>query len=161
MSVDFITLALAKNYADKYAGQGKPGKSAYEIAKDHGYPDSEEAWVASLKGEKGDPGPEPTTQQIEDAIAVFCHDDPIYSSLEEKITIIQEFLGYNESDILGLRVDYKNSKFTRLSAAVNLTPGSAFNKFKMYGDRKRCNVDDKGNTKTKTNYIYVFQKNKN
>lgn len=33
---------------------GIAGKSAYEIAVDHGFEGSEEEWLASLKGEKGD-----------------------------------------------------------------------------------------------------------
>ena len=32
------------------------GKSAYEIAVDNGYPGTEQAWLASLKGDKGDTG---------------------------------------------------------------------------------------------------------
>ena len=35
---------------------GKDGKSAYEIAVDNGYPGTEQAWLASLKGDKGDTG---------------------------------------------------------------------------------------------------------
>jgi len=38
-------------------GAGEPGKSAYEIAVEHGFEGSEEDWLASLKGEKGDTGP--------------------------------------------------------------------------------------------------------
>ena len=37
-------------------GAGEPGKSAYEIAVEHGFVGSEEEWLASLKGEKGDKG---------------------------------------------------------------------------------------------------------
>lgn len=39
-------------------GAGEPGKSAYEIAVEHGFEGSEEDWLASLKGEKGDTGPQ-------------------------------------------------------------------------------------------------------
>lgn len=39
-------------------GAGEPGKSAYEIAVEHGFEGSEEEWLASLKGEKGDRGPQ-------------------------------------------------------------------------------------------------------
>lgn len=35
---------------------GEPGKSAYEIAVEHGFEGSEEEWLASLKGEQGPPG---------------------------------------------------------------------------------------------------------
>ena len=36
--------------------KGKDGKSAYEIAVEHGYQGTEEQWLESLKGEKGDKG---------------------------------------------------------------------------------------------------------
>ena len=50
----------------------------------------------------------------------------------------------NESDILGVQVDYKNKTFTRLAGATNLSKGSDFDKFTMFGGRKRCNVADDG-----------------
>ena len=50
----------------------------------------------------------------------------------------------NESDILGVQVDYKNKTFTRLAGAANLSKGSDFDKFTMFGGRKRCNVSDDG-----------------
>lgn len=36
--------------------KGADGKSAYEIAVQHGFTGSETEWLASLKGDKGDPG---------------------------------------------------------------------------------------------------------
>ena len=43
--------------ANKYIGpQGYEGKSAYDVALEHGYSGSEEEWIASLKGEKGNTG---------------------------------------------------------------------------------------------------------
>ena len=59
--IDLVTLALAKNYtkaAIAGAGgiQGKDGKSAYQIAVENGFRGTELEWLASLKGEKGDPG---------------------------------------------------------------------------------------------------------
>ena len=50
----------------------------------------------------------------------------------------------NESDILGVQVDYKNKTFKRLAGAANLSKGSDFDKFTMFGGRKRCNVADGG-----------------
>ena len=38
------------------ASAGQDGKSAYEIAQEHGYEGTEEEWLASLKGDKGDQG---------------------------------------------------------------------------------------------------------
>ena len=70
----------------------------------------------------------------------------IPGDLEQDLTMLRAQLGIfeNESDILGLQVDYKNKTFTRIASAVNLTAGSDFDKFKMYGGRKRCNVSDGG-----------------
>ena len=70
----------------------------------------------------------------------------IPGDLEQDLTMLRAQLGIfeNESDILGLQVDYKNKTFTRIASAVNLTAGSDFDKFKMYGGRKRCNVSDDG-----------------
>ena len=46
---------LYQQLLDKMA-QGVDGKSAYEIAKEHGYSGTEEQWLASLKGETGATG---------------------------------------------------------------------------------------------------------
>lgn len=61
MGVDLVTLALAKKYTDKYAGKGEAGKSAYEIAKDNGFPGDEVEWLNSLKGKTGAEGPKGET----------------------------------------------------------------------------------------------------
>ena len=48
---------IDKKIADVHDGKdGAAGKSAYQIAVDNGYPGTEQAWLASLKGEKGDTG---------------------------------------------------------------------------------------------------------
>ena len=57
---------------------------------------------------------------------------------------VKAFVGYTDEDIVGLCVDYENKTFTRLAGAVNLSQGADFNKFEMYGGRKRCNVLDDG-----------------
>lgn len=57
---------------------------------------------------------------------------------------VKAYIGYTDSDILGLQVDFENKTFTRLAGAVGLSQGSDFNKFTMYGGRKRCNVSDDG-----------------
>lgn len=36
--------------------QGDPGKSAYQVALDNGFEGTEQEWLTSLKGAKGDPG---------------------------------------------------------------------------------------------------------
>ena len=57
---------------------------------------------------------------------------------------VKAYIGYTDSDILGLQVDFENKTFTRLAGAVNLSQGADFNKFTMYGGRRRCNVLDDG-----------------
>lgn len=49
-----------------------------------------------------------------------------------------------DDEVLGLQVDFENRKFTRLASAVNLSSGADFDRFEMYGGRKRCNVLDDG-----------------
>src|SRR5690625_5730818 len=50
-------------YVISGGGAGEPGKSAYEIAVDNGFEGDEQAWLESLKGERGprgeqgEPGP--------------------------------------------------------------------------------------------------------
>ena len=56
--MDIITLALAKKYvqaslAGAGALKGNDGKSAYEIAKSHGFSGSETEWLDSLRGSAG------------------------------------------------------------------------------------------------------------
>lgn len=57
---------------------------------------------------------------------------------------IRAYLGITADDIVSIQVDYKNKTFKRLAGAANLTKGSDFDKFTMFGGRKRCNVADDG-----------------
>lgn len=57
---------------------------------------------------------------------------------------IRAYLGITTDDIVGIQVDYKNKTFKRLAGAANLSKGSDFDKFTMFGGRKRCNVADDG-----------------
>nr|UWD70364.1 MAG: hypothetical protein [Bacteriophage sp.] len=57
---------------------------------------------------------------------------------------IRAYLGVTADDIVGIQVDYKNKTFKRLAGAANLSKGSDFDKFTMFGGRKRCNVADDG-----------------
>lgn len=57
---------------------------------------------------------------------------------------VKAYIGYTDEDIVGLCVDFENKTFTRLAGAVGLSQGSDFDKFTMYGGRKRCNVSDDG-----------------
>ena len=64
--------------------------------------------------------------------------------LQKQIADLEAFIGYSDEDIFGVEVDFVNKKFTRLSGAVNRTPGAAFDSINAFGGRKRCNVADDG-----------------
>ena len=57
---------------------------------------------------------------------------------------VKAYIGYTDEDIAGICVDYENKTFKRLAGAVGLSQGADFNKFEMYGGRRRCNVSDDG-----------------
>ncbi len=60
-----------------------------------------------------------------------------------EISEIKSNIGLDD-DVLGLQVDFEKKKFTRLAGASGLTPGKDFDRFEMFGGRKRCNVLDDG-----------------
>ena len=64
--------------------------------------------------------------------------------LQKQIADLEAFIGYSDEDIFGVEVDFTNKVFTRLSGAVNRTPGAAFDSINAFGGRKRCNVADDG-----------------
>lgn len=66
------------------------------------------------------------------------------ADLSNAVEDIKAYIGYTDDDIVGLCADYENKTFTRLAGAVNLSQGADFNKFEMYGGRRRCNVLDDG-----------------
>lgn len=66
------------------------------------------------------------------------------ADLSNEVEDIKAYIGYTDDDIVGLCVDYENKTFTRLAGAVNLSQGADFDKFTMYGGRRRCNVLDDG-----------------
>ena len=83
------------------------------------------------------------TEQIETDISELKSD---LGNVSNDLTMLraQTNMLVNESDILGLQVDYKNKTFTRLAGAVGKTAGTDFDAFGMYGDRKKCIVADDG-----------------
>ena len=72
--------------------------------------------------------------------------DSLLGEKADKVDVddVKAYIGYTDEDIAGLCVDYENKTFKRLAGAVGLSQGSDFNKFTMYGGRKRCNVSDDG-----------------
>lgn len=67
-----------------------------------------------------------------------------FKKTTQEVEDIKAYIGYTDEDIAGLCVDFENKTFTRLAGAVGLSAGSDFDKFAMYGGRKRCNVSDDG-----------------
>lgn len=72
--------------------------------------------------------------------------DKLLGEKADKVEVddVKAFVGYTDDDIVGLCVDFENKTFTRLAGAVGLSQGADFNKFTMYGGRRRCNVLDDG-----------------
>ena len=69
------------------------------------------------------------------------------SSITEADVILTQIVAgtYKNDNIVGLELDYANRTYTRLQAAAGLSAGSDFDKFTLYGGRKRCVVDRAGN----------------
>lgn len=66
------------------------------------------------------------------------------ASLSNTMDDLKDYLGYSDGDVIGLEADFQNSVFTHLGGATGLNPGTDFDRFPMYGERKRCNVADNG-----------------
>ena len=69
------------------------------------------------------------------------------STITEADVILTQIVSgtYRNDNIVGLELDYANRTYTRLQAAAGLSAGSDFDKFTLYGGRKRCVVDRTGN----------------
>ena len=65
-------------------------------------------------------------------------------TLQNQISDLQAFVGYTDSHIYGVEVDFKNKRFTRLAGAYGKTGGHAFDGVHCFGGRRRCNVTDSG-----------------
>lgn len=66
------------------------------------------------------------------------------AELEKKIADLQAFVGYTDSNIYGVEVDFKNRRFTRLAGAFGKAGGSPFDVVNCFGGRRRCNVTNDG-----------------
>ena len=64
--------------------------------------------------------------------------------LQNQIADLEAFIGYKDSDIYGVEVDFVNKKNTRLAGAVGKTGGASFDSVHCFGGRKRCNVTNDG-----------------
>lgn len=67
-----------------------------------------------------------------------------YINEEEMIEALLHSGLYNLKEAVGLDMDYANKTFKRIQSATDLSSGTDFDKYPMYGGRKRCNVADDG-----------------
>lgn len=51
---------------------------------------------------------------------------------------------YDAKEAVGLEIDYKNKGFARIQGALHIEQGSDFDKYIMYGGRRRCIVNNSG-----------------
>lgn len=63
---------------------------------------------------------------------------------EEVIDALVQSESYTAIDAVGLTIDYENRTFERTQEAIQYTPGADFEKYPMYGGRRRCNVNLNG-----------------
>ena len=79
-------------------------------------------------------------------VVVGADGNPIAGILSEEdiIEALMHSGGYTAKHAIGLEVNYNTKTFTRTQGAANLSMGSDFNSYSMYGGRKRCNVADNG-----------------
>ena len=61
---------------------------------------------------------------------------------EALINALVQTGAYDDTDTLGIIIDYTNKNCERTAGAQNRVAGSDFNTFAMYGGRMRCNVAD-------------------
>lgn len=63
--------------------------------------------------------------------------------VDARITNLEGYVGYSDSDIYGVEWDVTNRTITRLAGSKNLTPGANFDNL-MPWKRKRCILNDTG-----------------
>lgn len=93
------------------------------------------------KGDPGVPGKDGMTVEERSALNQALIE---VQNVKQSIGDFQAFVGYTDDDIMGVEVDFKNKKFTRLAGAVNKTPGEMFDDIQAFGGRKRCILTDDG-----------------
>ena len=80
-------------------------------------------------------------------IVVIGSDGNIMSGEIAEEDIIEALLksgSYVANHAVGLEIDYANKTYSRVQEAAELTMGSDFDSYPMYGGRRRCNVLDNG-----------------
>lgn len=66
------------------------------------------------------------------------------NDLQGQIDNLEAYIGYQDTEIVGLEADFATSTFKRLAGAENRTPGASFNNLEPFGGRKRCILTNDG-----------------
>lgn len=80
-------------------------------------------------------------------IVVIDADGNVKASEVTEENIVESLISggfYDAKDAVGLEIDYQNRGFTRIQGASHIGQGSDFNKYIMYGGRRRCIVNNSG-----------------
>lgn len=80
-------------------------------------------------------------------IVIVGSDGNIKASGVTEENIIESLISggfYDAKDAVGLEIDYHNRSFTRIQGAAHIEQGSDFDKYIMYGGRRRCIVNSNG-----------------
>lgn len=85
------------------------------------------------------------TSYIDQMNSVLTDAENTVENVNIQLSDLKAYIGYSDTDIVGLEADFANNTFTRLAGAVGKTAGTDFDSFNMFGGRKRCIVDDTGN----------------
>lgn len=129
MGIDVQTYAAAKNYTNK-AVQDPSYKQDLTTIKTE---------ISALQ--------DITDNNIEDIAELGTRltiQETTIKGVSDEVADVKGYIGYTDTDIVGVEVDVSNNIFTRLAGAVGLSAGADFDKFNAFGGRKRCNLTDDG-----------------
>ena len=66
------------------------------------------------------------------------------NEVKGQIEDIKGFVGYSDEGVIGLEWDVKNKTVKRIGDAVGKNAGEDFDEYNMYGNRKKCIINDEG-----------------
>lgn len=85
--------------------------------------------------------------KITEMNGILAEAEETVEQVNESLADVKAYIGYT-NDVLGIEIDYANKTMKRIGGASSLAPGSGFNPYPMYGNRRRCNVADNGTINT-------------
>ncbi len=66
------------------------------------------------------------------------------NEVKGQIEDIKGFVGYSDDGVIGIEWDVKNKTVKRIGDAVGKNAGEDFDEYNMYGNRKKCIINDAG-----------------